>query len=439
MSMLDFLSRVTLTDAQCEVLPTLEPSFEHLLHDAKVDPATILALRHCQITDRQTFAALDDTVDGLKTVALDMGIDISGGGMPHKREFARITTAWKKARAEADIKVTTEALQRQHGEPIAMLPEDWTSVVVQFKKKYGTDLPDEELPAQAYYEDFQERLSAGMLRAESSDQVISMAEAEEQERQKPDPPKQFGIHLDSKLTLQTRRRYTGTAPKNTEELRAKYKVMSNMWLLAQLRQPGRSLLSDLQRTTFSRILKQLLGKEDFGLKKELQGKFLAAPCWELCMSYEFELRREAYKQCRETTIGISAAWWNAYRSQQHRMMHWLQLVSLANSSSSSSGSSSQMARMQKDITDLRNEVRRNRSRTPSSHSSERTTEEEHDQPFQTANSWPFQHHLQPKERAKAKENLKEETELVESRGMESGRSIKSQLAQSSGISSRRRM
>ena len=134
MSVQDFVSRVTLTDAQREVLPTLEPSFEHLLHDAKVDPATILALRHCQITDRETFAALDDTVDGLKTVALDMGIDLPGGRMPHKREFARITTAWKKARAQADIKVTTEALQRQHGEPIAMLPEDWTSVVVQFKK-----------------------------------------------------------------------------------------------------------------------------------------------------------------------------------------------------------------------------------------------------------------------------------------------------------------
>ena len=74
MSVQDFVGRVTLTDAQREVLPTLEPSFEHLLHDAKVDPATILALRHCQITDRETFAALDDTVDGLKTVALDMGL-----------------------------------------------------------------------------------------------------------------------------------------------------------------------------------------------------------------------------------------------------------------------------------------------------------------------------------------------------------------------------
>ena len=71
-----------------------------------------------------------------------------------------------------------------------------------------------------------------------------MAEAEEQERQKRDPPKQFGIHLDSKLTLQTRRRYVGTAPRNIEELRSKYEVMSNMWLLAQLRQPGRSLRMD---------------------------------------------------------------------------------------------------------------------------------------------------------------------------------------------------
>ena len=151
----------------------------------------------------------------------------------------------------------------------------------------------------------------------------------EQERLKPDPPKLFGIHLDSKLTLQTRRRYFGSAPKNTEELRAKYEVMSNMWLLAQLRQPGRSLFSDLQPTTFQRILKQLLGKEDFGLKKKLQGKFLTAPCGEHCMSYELELRRDAHKQCHKSTIGISAAWWSACRSQLHRMMHWLQLVSLS--------------------------------------------------------------------------------------------------------------
>ena len=35
-----------------------------------------------------------------------------------------------------------------------MLPEDWTSVIVKFKSKYGTNLQEEELPAQAEFEEF---------------------------------------------------------------------------------------------------------------------------------------------------------------------------------------------------------------------------------------------------------------------------------------------
>ena len=72
------------------------------------------------------------------------------------------------------------------------------------------------------------------------------------------------------------------------------------------------------------------------------------------MSCEFEPRMEAYKQRRESTIGIKAAWWNVY-NQQRRMMHWLQQVSLANSH--------QSAKVQRELASLRNEVRQ-RSRTP---------------------------------------------------------------------------
>ena len=130
-------------------------------------------------------------------LAMGMGIDLEAGGMPHWREFARISTAWKKAKAQMEVKTSKEALQLQHGERTTMLPEDWTCVIVLFKKKYGTDLQDEELPSLYYYEDFQERLSAGMLRAEPLDQVISLAEAELQDSQRPDPPRQYGFHLDA--------------------------------------------------------------------------------------------------------------------------------------------------------------------------------------------------------------------------------------------------
>ena len=67
-----------------------------------------------------------------------------------------------------------------------------------------------------------------MLRVETLSQVIFQAEAEKQEKSKLEPPRQYGIHLDSRLTIQTRCRYTSTEPTNVEELRAEYRVMSNL-------------------------------------------------------------------------------------------------------------------------------------------------------------------------------------------------------------------
>ena len=192
-------------------------------------------------------------------------------------------------------------------------------------------MQEEELSEQAYFEEFQEKLAAGMLQAEPLDQVISQAEAEEQDRKEPDPPRQYGMHLNATLTIQTRRRYTSSLPKNLEELRQKYDVLSNCWLLGQQRQPGRALYSDVDSSTFPRILKELLSKKNFALKKELEGQPLVAPPWAHCLSYEYELRREAYKRCREQSMGFNAAWWSTHADTEHRMLHWLQLVSLANS------------------------------------------------------------------------------------------------------------
>ena len=41
-----------------------------------------------------------------------------------------------------------------------------------------------------------------------------------------------------------------------------------MSLLAQLRQPGRSVFADLEPSTFQKFLKQLLSKQDINLQKE---------------------------------------------------------------------------------------------------------------------------------------------------------------------------
>ena len=141
--------------------------------------------------------------------------------------------------------------------------------MAKFESKYGKNWQEEELP-------FQEKLAAGMLQVEPLDQVISHAEAEEQDRKKPDPPRQHGIHLNGALMIQTRRKYTSTSPSNYEKLRAKYDVLSNCWLLGQQRQPGKAIYSDVHTTTFPQIWKEL-PRKNFAQKKELEGKPLVAP------------------------------------------------------------------------------------------------------------------------------------------------------------------
>ena len=47
-----------------------------------------------------------------------------------------------------------------------------------------------------------------------------------------------------------------TVPASTEELRDKYAIMTHMWLLAAMRQPGRTLYQDLTPNTWSEFLSE---------------------------------------------------------------------------------------------------------------------------------------------------------------------------------------
>ena len=105
--------------------------------------------------------------------------------------------------------------------------------------------------------------------AETLAQIVSVAEQDGQELKKAEPQRHMSFHLDGQLTIQTTRRFMSNMPSNPEELRLKYKVLSNCWLMGQLRQPGRHLFSDLDRNTFADFLDVLLSEKNFLLTKNL--------------------------------------------------------------------------------------------------------------------------------------------------------------------------
>ena len=170
--------------------------------------------------------------------------------------------------------------------------------------------------------------------------------------------RQYNLQLDSKLTLTTKRRHLSTEPADEKGLRLKFAILTNLWLLGQMRQPGRTVCQDLDRTTSTDFLDTLLGRGNFNFYKEVEGRLMISPCWSFCLSYEFELRKEAIRLCKEQSFGVQAVLWAALRNPEHRMKHWLQLVAIPNSASSSS--SQEMQAMKKRIADLE----KARSRSP---------------------------------------------------------------------------
>ena len=308
-------STLTFTDEQISFASDLEPAIENLLRTLNVDEALITALKIHMINDRETFVGLDDTEAGFKNIAPELGIDLVNGGLAHKREMSRLISAWKQARVASEAKHEVDAVAKAHGVPTTLLPEDWMSMMLAFRTQFGKRIPDEKLLAQPYYEAFADKLAIGRRGATGEEQAYSS----------------IRLSLDAKLTITTKKRLVSTAPVDDKSLRDKYAIMTNMWLLAQMKQPGRSIHRDLNGSTFMDFFERLLDKNNFNLHKEVNGTPLLVPKWTDCMSYECELRKEAYRLSREEGSGIKAALWTTIENTEHRIIHWLQLISIANS------------------------------------------------------------------------------------------------------------
>ena len=154
---------------------------------------------------------------------------------------------------------------------------------------------------------------------------------------KPDPSRQYNLQLDSRLTITTKRRHLSSEPTNEKGLRPKYVIMTNLWLLAQMRQPGKSIYQVLDRCTFNDFLDTFLDRDNFNFCKEVVSRALIFSSWSFCLSYEFELRKEAFLLCKKQQYGIQAAFWATLHNTKHRMEHWLQLISIPKKPSSSTG------------------------------------------------------------------------------------------------------
>ena len=128
-----------------------------------------------------------------------------------------------------------------------------------FKQKIGMTTHECRLPNQTYCENSEEKLHDGRVKPEPQAQEISLAEESKHEMTKPEVLKTLGLlYVNCTLSIQSKKRHMSAMPFCVEELRQKYDVRTNIWLLVQMRHPNPKLHSDLSKDTWTDVLRDLL-------------------------------------------------------------------------------------------------------------------------------------------------------------------------------------
>ena len=135
--------------------------------------------------------------------------------------------------------------------------------MTRFGDQHGDKNHETRLPAQSYFESFEEALADGSPESERLDQVVNVVEERAELAKTPNAAKHLGIHLDASLAIQTRRRFTSVLPATTEALRLMFSVMSNLWLLAE--KDATTSLSDIRGIYRNNVLADP-GRAAFGEK-----------------------------------------------------------------------------------------------------------------------------------------------------------------------------
>ena len=163
--------------------------------------------------------------------------------------------------------------------------------------------------------------------------------------------------------------FVSTPPANMEELRTKYKVMTDLWLLVQMREPGRRLYADLDKDTFSDCVDELISEKNFLLERRINGVKMVIPQWEHCLNYTQELRNEAIRLTMEEGFPIKSALWAAYRNEHHRNEHWVMLIGITNAELIRGGSK-KISQYEQRIQKLEQQLAQARSRSPKRNNSQ---------------------------------------------------------------------
>ncbi len=280
-------------------LDNMDSELRFILEDKGLSAELITKVAEAHVTKVSIFANIESQEDKFREwVKEDLGVEPRGAG---RVATAQLIDAWETARRRGRAQADADAEARTQNRPKELLHGQQLELRNTFEKQMGKEVLDKHYPAYAIINSKLTEIEEGELKAEPLDELVS--------RDKEDSNlNDLNVDFRSgKITLR-KTVVRGSIPKNPEELRETYRLMTNFWLVLRCKFPGRKMFSDLNKETFSDLLDHLLGEDIYTLKVEDEvGSIVAQTTWKNLLKYEHELRKLAIKLVNRQGSTLAAA------------------------------------------------------------------------------------------------------------------------------------
>ena len=156
-----------------------------------------------------------------------------------------------------------------------------------FQKAYF-ELSEDLTPSHTLVEFRLDMIEQGEIKGETLRAITSLADVQEG---------RLGATIDNAGVVRVR---TGSQevkmPTDESTLRRRLKIWGFSWLFAQLKQPGRLWLKDIEPQVIYNYIDYLFGEQVMGLEaKDPNGRVVSKPSFDLLLSYELQLRKKQAK------------------------------------------------------------------------------------------------------------------------------------------------
>ena len=282
------------------------------------DPQQALIVR-AGLTTMGLFQAAADDRPGIRALAGALLGDPSQDGITPAEKVRRQVSAAKVVDAWEVAKTRTEEATRVASEQAASrMPRTVTrSYMISLRRKYEEEfgrIPDSCFPCQALVEKRLEEVEEGEVRADALSEVASIEESSKEDI--------LGAHLDKDGVFKFRRSSKSVSlPTDSESLRTRVKMLGITFQLAAYKHRTRLWLQGVSPNLWLQHLEYVLGDEVARMKQTVMDVVVSPP-WNVVLSYEFQIRKEACRLVMYESFTLEEAMTRAQSSSILKERHF---------------------------------------------------------------------------------------------------------------------